>query len=107
VVGHLLDSLLSLSGAEVIAGELLHGRRGAVEQVTGPGDGAGHYGQVTHDGWVSALLLVLLLDLGDKARVLVEEDTILAHEASLQVVAVEDAAELAEKAQRVLDVDDV
>ena len=83
VVGHLLDCLLSLLGAEMVTGELLHGRRGAVEQVTGPGDGTRHDGQVTHDGWVGALLLVLFLNLGDKARVLVEKDTVLAHETSL------------------------
>ena len=78
-----------------------------MEQVARPGDGAGDDGQVAHDGWVQALLLILVLDLSDQARVLAEEIWELGLEARLQILTVEDALELAEKAERVLNVDDV
>ena len=67
-----------------------------MEQVSGPGDGTRHYRQVPHDGRVSALLLVLILNFGNQARVLVEENCILTHQAVLQIIAMKDGAELAE-----------
>jgi len=107
VMSNLLDGLLGLAGSQEATRELLHGGGGSVEQMSGPGDGTRDNGQVSHDGRVSALLLVLLLDLLDETRVLVEEQLILAGQVALQVVAMEDAAELAEESEGVLDVDDV
>ena len=78
-----------------------------MEQMTGPGDGARHDGQVAYNGRVVGLLFVLLFYLGDKTRVLIEENNILAVETGLKIFAGEDGAELAEQAQGVLNVNDV
>jgi hypothetical protein len=55
-----------------IRGELFHGHRDAVEQVTGPGNGAGHDGQVT-DHWGAGLGLVVLFLDGDDLDLVVLE----------------------------------
>ena len=65
-----------LNGALVVAllgklwGELFHGHRDAVEQVSGPGDGAGNGGQVPHNWWRALGLVILLLD-GDNLLLVV------------------------------------
>jgi hypothetical protein len=58
----LFDGALVITLLGELWGELFHRHGDAVEQVTGPGDGTGHSGQVP-DNWGRTLeLLVLLLD---------------------------------------------
>ena len=78
-----------------------------MEQVTGPSDGSRHNRQVPDNGWVQTLLLVLLLDLGNQARVLLEEVGELLLQASLKILSVEDTLELTEETKGILDVDNV
>jgi len=59
----LFDLLLLLGRSKDALRELLHGDRDPVEEVAGPGDGAGDGGQVTHHRWGSLTLLVDFFNL--------------------------------------------
>ena len=63
-----------------------------------PGDGARDNWQVTHNRRGLTLPLILILNFANQTRVLREENLVLAVKAILQVIAVKDATELAEKA---------
>ena len=100
------DELLRVPLLDQVLGELLHGAGNSVEQVSAPGDRPGDGGQVSDDGRVVAVLLVLVLDFVDLLAVVVEEDGVLALERVLEVVALEDGLELFEQLERVLDAGD-
>ena len=67
-----LHELLGLLLADQVLRELLHGARDSVEQVTGPGDGTSHCGEVSDDGWVVLVLLILVFNLMNLKSIVVE-----------------------------------
>ena len=101
---YLFHCLFGIAVAQKLLRELLHRCGCAVEEVARPCDGARNLGQVADNRGISELLLELVFDFRDKDGVSLEQKIVFGFEASLQVVTVKNAAELAEQAKRILNV---
>jgi hypothetical protein len=68
-----------------------------VEEVTRPGDTSSNSWQVSNNGWVVLVLLILVFDLMNLESIVVEEDGILGAQTVSQVLSLEDSLKLSKE----------
>jgi hypothetical protein len=86
--------------------ELLNGRSNSMEEMSGPGNATSDCWEISNDGRVVLVFVVLVLDLLDLLSISLEQVNILVIESGLEIASVEDLFKLPEEFVGVFDAGD-